>query len=79
MKSGVPQRRIRQKQLPLELDRVIGVEQIVGHGRILMPAPAFANRGLREIFSSPAKAGRTCFKFDPDAHFRNMAQVGKRV
>ena len=52
MKCVAPQRRIRQKQLPLELDRVIGIERIVGHGRTLMPAPAFANRGLREIFIS---------------------------
>jgi hypothetical protein len=41
----------------LELDRVIGIERIVGHGRILMPAPAFANRGLRKIFTPGLRFG----------------------
>jgi endonuclease/exonuclease/phosphatase family metal-dependent hydrolase len=49
MEGAVSQRRVRQKQQPLQFERGFRIGRIVSHVGILMPPPPFANRGLREI------------------------------
>jgi hypothetical protein len=50
MEDAFAQRRIRKQQLPLKLDRKVGMGWVNSHECILMPANRFANRGLWEIF-----------------------------
>lgn len=50
VEGAVAQGRICQEQLPLKLDWEAGMGRIIYHGGKLVPAPAFANRRLREIF-----------------------------
>lgn len=56
MEDALAQRRIREQQLPLELDRKVGMGWVNGHARILIPANRFANRGLWKIFESWEKS-----------------------
>jgi hypothetical protein len=50
MEDAFAQRWIRKQQLPLKLDRKVGMGWVSSHERILMPANRFANRGLWKIF-----------------------------
>ena len=50
VEGAVAQGGICQEQLPLELDGEAGMGRVIYHGGKLVPAPAFANRRLWEIF-----------------------------
>jgi hypothetical protein len=56
MEDALAQRRIREQQLSLELDRKFGMGWVSGHARTLLPANRFANRGLWKIFNHLGKS-----------------------